>query len=100
MLNNEEINLLARTFKIFGDVTRIKILYSMYNDSLCVQEIAEKINMSVSAVSHQLSILRDARLVKCEKKGKEVYYTLDDDHVKKLLSLCEEHVLERGVKNA
>ena len=97
MINEKYINDLSRTFKIFGDSTRIKIMYNIFDTELCVQEISLKINMTQSAVSHQLSILKDARLVKGVKKGKEVYYSLDDGHVKKLLAVCEEHIKERGV---
>lgn len=96
MKNEEIINELARTFKIFGDVTRIKILYTMFNEELCVQDIAKKIDMTQSAVSHQLSILKAARLVKSRKEGKIVYYSLDDEHVKKILDVGEEHVQERS----
>ena len=95
-MNNEEIiTELERTFKIFGDSTRIKILYTMFEKELCVQDIAGKINMTQSAVSHQLSILKGARLVKSRKDGKIVYYSLDDDHVKKILDVGVEHVSER-----
>ena len=97
MINEKYINDLSRTFEIYGDSTRIKIMYNIFDTELCVQEISLKINMTQSAVSHQLSILKDARLVKGVKKGKEVYYSLDDDHVKKLLAVCEEHIKERGV---
>ena len=94
MINEKYINDLSRTFKIFGDSTRIKIMYNIFDTELCVQEISLKINMTQSAVSHQLSILKDARLVKGVKKGKEVYYSLDDDHVKKIFELGCEHINE------
>ncbi len=94
MKDEKIINNVARTFKIFGDSTRIKILYTMFENEVCVQEIANKISMTQSAVSHQLSILKDARLVKSRKEGKIVYYSLDDDHVKKILGVGIEHVEE------
>ena len=94
MKDEKIINNVARTFKIFGDSTRIKILYTMFENEVCVQEIANKISMTQSAVSHQLSILKDARLVKSRKAGKIVYYSLDDDHVKKILGVGIEHVEE------
>lgn len=96
MENEEIVNNLAKTYKIFGDSTRIKILYAMFEDEVCVQEIANRINMTQSAVSHQLSILKNARLVKSKKEGKVVYYSLDDEHVKKILDVGIEHVKERS----
>ena len=96
MENEQIINNLARIYKIFGDATRIKILYVMFEKEVCVQDIANKINMTQSAVSHQLSILKDARLVKARKEGKIVYYSLDDEHVKKILDVGMEHIKERS----
>ncbi len=90
----ETIIELADTFKVFSDSSRIKILYSIMENSLCVCDIAEKISMTHSAVSHQLKILKQARLVKSEKKGKEVYYSLDDEHIEKILSVVEQHIEE------
>ena len=81
-------------FKILGDSTRIKIILSIGDEEECVSAICEKINMSKSAVSHQLALLRAARLVKYRKIGKEVYYSLDDDHVKLLINSAWEHVNE------
>lgn len=96
MITEDLINKLSRTFKIFGDSTRIKILYTMFDKELCVQDIAKEINMTQSAVSHQLSILKDARLVSATKVGKEVYYSLDDNHVKSILDVGLNHVEERS----
>ena len=95
MENERVVNDLARIYKIFGDSTRIKILYVMFEKEVCVQDIANTINMTQSAVSHQLSILKAASLVKARKEGKVVYYSLDDDHVKKILDVGIEHVKER-----
>ena len=76
---------LADLFKMFGDSTRAKILSCLQHEDLCVGEIAEVLGMTVSAVSHQLRVLRGAKLVKGTKEGKEVKYSLDDDHVIKIM---------------
>lgn len=96
MENKDTIENLARTFKIFGDATRIKIMYTMLDREICVQDIAKYLEMTQSAISHQLSILKGARLIKSRKEGKEVYYSLDDDHVKRILDVGVDHVEERG----
>jgi len=75
---------LAEFFKVFGDTTRIKILCALFSAEMCVCDIAALLGMSQSAISHQLRILKQARLVKYRKDGKVVYYSLDDDHVKKI----------------
>ena len=80
---------LAELFKVFGDSTRIKILYA-----LCVGDLAQLVNISQSAVSHQLKILKDAKLVKFRREGKIIFYMLDDDHVRTMLSMGMEHVEE------
>ena len=85
---------LADLFKVFADTTRIKILYALYDRELCVQDIAQALGISQSAISHQLRVLKDARLVRFRRDGKAVYYALDDDHVRTILSLGMEHVEE------
>ena len=95
----EEIFDLADLFKIFGDSTRIKIIYLIYKNKLCVNDIAQSLDMTHSAVSHQLKNLKSSRLVKSEKQGKEVYYTLDDEHIEKIFRLSLEHIKE-GKSNA
>lgn len=95
----EEMFDLADLFKIFGDSTRIKIIYLIYKNKLCVNDIALKLDMTHSAVSHQLKNLKQARLVKSERMGKEIYYTLDDEHIEKIFSLSLEHIKE-GKYNA
>ena len=85
---------LAELFKVFGDSTRIRILYSLYEGPLCVGDIAQILNLSQSSVSHQLRILKDAKLVRYRREGKIIFYMLDDDHVKTILSLGMEHVEE------
>lgn len=85
---------LAELFKIFGDSTRIKILYALIESELCVGDIAQLLNLSQSAVSHQLRILKDAKLVKFRRDGKVIFYALDDEHVRTILNMGMEHVEE------
>ena len=85
---------LAELFKIFGDSTRIKILYALIESELCVGDIAQLLNLSQSAVSHQLRILKDAKLVKFRREGKIIFYSLDDEHVRNILNMGMEHVEE------
>ncbi len=92
--DDETITELADLFKIFGDSTRTKILTCLHTRSLCVGDIATALNMSVSAVSHQLRVLRVAKLVRGVKEGKEVKYSLDDDHVFKILECGLSHIKE------
>jgi len=83
---------LAEIFKVLGDPTRIKLLALLISDEMCVCDIADALEMGQSAISHQLRVLRNARLVKFRKEGKEAWYSLDDDHVVKLMSQGLEHV--------
>ena len=85
---------LAELFKVFGDSTRIKILYVLFESELCVCDIAQLLGMTQSAVSHQLRILKQARLIKARRDGKIVYYSLADDHVATLLRQGMEHIDE------
>ncbi|AWI34196.1 ArsR/SmtB family transcription factor [Helicobacter apodemus] len=85
---------LAELFKIFGDSSRIRILSLLQQEKLCVNEISFALNLSQSAVSHQLRILRHARLVRYQKQGKEVFYELDDDHIQKIFEQGLEHISE------
>ena len=85
---------IATFFKILADETRLKIIYLINQEELCVCDIAENLNMTHSAVSHQLSILRLARLVKSRKSGKHVYYTLMDEHVKSVVDMAYQHIVE------
>jgi ArsR family transcriptional regulator len=89
-----ELDNIADRFKVFGDKTRIKILYVLHEKELCVCDIAMLLNMNQSAISHQLSILKQAKLIKNRRDGKQVYYTLDDEHVHTILSMCMEHIRE------
>lgn len=85
---------LAELFKVFGDSTRIRILYALFESELCVGDMAQLLGISQSAVSHQLKILKDAKLVKFRREGKIIFYMLDDDHVRTMLSMGMEHVEE------
>ncbi|MEI6757352.1 MAG: helix-turn-helix transcriptional regulator [Chlorobium sp.] len=89
---------LARLFKVLGDYTRVRILNALYHSELCVCDLTSILGMNQSAVSHQLRVLRDARIVKSKKQGKNVLYSLDDTHVAELLRLGSDHILEERVK--
>lgn len=84
MPEEEKLNDLAELFKMFGDLTRIKILYALSEEEMCVCDIASLLNMTQSAISHQLRTLKSSGLVKYRRQGKVVYYSLDDDHVKNI----------------
>lgn len=85
---------LADFYKIFGDTTRVKILYALDKSELCVCDISALLEMTVSAVSHQLKILRDSNLVKTRREGKVVYYSLADHHVQEIIECGMEHISE------
>lgn len=85
---------LAELFKIFGDSTRIKILYTLLQNELSVGELAESLGMTDSAVSHQLKILKDNKLVKYRRDGKSIFYSLSDSHVQSILSQGTDHLGE------
>ena len=91
-MQEEEARLLAEYLKVFGDPDRIRILALLKDREVCVGHIAETLGKTVSAVSHQLGIMRRQRLVRYIKDGKNIYYTLDDDHVVKLLDAATEHI--------
>ena len=92
--NEDSLYDLAELFKVFGDSTRIRILSCLKISELCVNDISEALNMTLSAVSHQLRILKNAKLIKSRKQGKEVYYSLDDDHVEKIIDCGLDHINE------
>ena len=94
MPDEDELYDLAEIFKVFGDSTRIKILYVLFESEMCVCDIAELLGMTQSAISHQLRALKNARLVKARREGKTVFYALADDHVKTIIDQGLEHVLE------
>ncbi len=91
---NDRLLALGEFFKVFGEVSRLKILYLLYDKELSVCEIAQSTGASVSAVSHQLKILKNARLVKFRKEGKNCYYSLSDNHISKILSQGMDHINE------
>ncbi len=95
MLSEDETYELAETFGVLADATRLKIIYALSREVLCVCEIASILGSSISAVSHQLRVLRNMRLVKFRKESRMVYYSLDDDHVHSLLEQGLKHVREQ-----
>lgn len=91
---DEEVYYLAELFKVFADSTRIKILYAISEQELCVMDICQALNMSQSSISHQLRVLKQSRLVKFRRDGRTIYYSLADHHVQTMLSQGMEHVTE------
>jgi len=91
---DEELYDLAELFKVFGDSTRIRILYALFEAEICVCDLAEALGMTQSAVSHQLKILKQARLIKFRREGKSVFYSLADAHVKIMIAQGLEHIEE------
>ena len=85
---------LAELFKVFGDTTRIKILYVLFESEMCVCDIAQLLGMTQSAISHQLRILKQSRLIKFRREGKTVFYSLADDHVRRIIAQGMEHIEE------
>ncbi|MBO6112178.1 MAG: helix-turn-helix transcriptional regulator [Lachnospiraceae bacterium] len=92
--SDEKSRSLAELFKNFGDATRIRILYALYENEICVNDLAELLNMTQSAISHQLRVLKQSRLISSRREGKLIYYSLADEHVRSLLSVGMEHVCE------
>ncbi|MBQ9745477.1 MAG: helix-turn-helix transcriptional regulator [Clostridia bacterium] len=86
---------LADLFKVFGDTTRMKILYSLFESEMCVCAIAELLGMTQSAISHQLKVLKNANLVANRREGKTIYYFLADDHVRTIVAQGFEHLIEK-----
>ncbi len=95
MLSDDLFYKIADFFKILGDTTRMKILYALDKSELCVCDIANVLGMSKSSISHQLSTLRRSGIVRCRKVGKEVYYMLDDEHVKEVTEIGSIHIKHR-----
>ncbi len=94
MPEEETLYDLAELYKVFGDTTRIKILYALFESEMCVCDIAGLLGISISAISHQLRILKQARLVRFRREGKTVFYSLSDDHVRSILGQGMEHITE------
>lgn len=93
--SNQLINTLSDFFKIFGDTTRVKIMCALDKSEMCVGDISVLLDMTVSAVSHQLKILREASLVKTKRQGKIVFYSLADEHVQRIIECGIEHIIEK-----
>lgn len=94
MPDEEELCDLAELFKVFGDSTRIRILFALFQSEICVNDLAAALNMTQSAISHQLRILKQARLVKSRREGKSAVYYLADDHVRTVIDQGREHIEE------
>ena len=92
MFDNEFITEISLFFKILDDNTRVKILFALDHNEMCVCDIANVLNMTKSSISHQLSYLKDLNIVKSRKSGKEVYYSLDDEHVKEVFEVAISHI--------
>lgn len=93
-MREEDLYDLAELFKVFSDSTRIRILYVLFDGEMCVGDISEKLGMTQSAISHQLRVLKQSRLVKAKREGKEIYYSLADDHVRLIVNQGMEHIQE------
>lgn len=90
----DEMYDLAELFKVFGDSTRMKILFALFEEAICVCDLAESLRMTQSAVSHQLKILKQAKLVRARREGKQVIYSLADEHVRTIIAVGREHIEE------
>ena len=94
MPEETELYDLAELFKVFGDSTRIRILFVLFEAEVCVCDLAQALNMTQSAISHQLKILKQNKLVKSRREGKSIFYSLADDHVRTIISMGREHIEE------
>lgn len=94
MTEEDKLYDLAELFKVFGDSTRIRILFVLLNQEVCVCDLAESLSMTQSAISHQLKILKQSKLVKARREGKSVFYSLADSHVKTIIAQGMDHVEE------
>lgn len=90
--SQEMLDNISGVFKVFGDVTRIKILWNLFDNEICVAQIAEKTQMSQSAISHQLKVLKEARLIRSRRDGKNTFYSLNDEHVKRIIEQVMIHL--------
>ncbi len=93
-MSEEKIEDLAELFKVFGDSTRIRILFVLFESEVCVCDLAATLNMTQSAISHQLKILKQSKLVKSRREGKSIFYSLADDHVRTIIAQGSEHIEE------
>lgn len=94
MPDEDELYDLAELFKVFGDSTRIRILFVLFESEVCVCDLAEALNMTQSAISHQLRILKQSKLVTSRREGKQVFYSLADGHVRTIIAQGREHIEE------
>lgn len=94
MPEETELYDLAELFKVFGDSTRIRILFVLFESEVCVCDLAQILNMTQSAISHQLKILKQNKLVKFRREGKSIFYSLADDHVRTIIAMGREHIEE------
>ena len=92
--DEDELYDLAELFKVFGDSTRIRILFVLFEAEVCVCDLAETLHMTQSAISHQLRILKQNKLVKSRREGKSIFYSLADDHVRSIIAQGREHIEE------
>ena len=92
--DEEELYDLAELFKVFGDSTRIRMLYVLFEEEMCVGDMAQVLGMTQSAISHQLKILKNSRLVKSRRDGKQIIYALADEHVRTIIAMGREHIEE------
>ncbi len=93
-MNDEELYDLADLFKMFGDSTRLRILLALSEGETSVGDLAERLQMTVSAVSHQLKTLKSGKLIRSRREGKQVFYALADEHVRSIISMGREHIEE------
>ena len=94
MPDETELYDLAELFKVFGDSTRIRILFVLFETEICVCDLAKALNMTQSAISHQLKILKQSKLVKSRREGKSIFYSLADDHVRAIIAQGRDHIEE------
>ena len=94
MPDEERLYDLAELFKVFGDTTRIRILFALFEENVCVCDLAASLGMTQSAISHQLRLLKQARLVSGRREGKQIIYYLADDHVRTIIRMGMEHIME------
>lgn len=93
MPKDSEIAALSNFFKVLGDPTRVKMMYVMSQGEVCVQNIAQALGMTKSAISHQLRGLKERKIVKCRRDGKNVYYSIDDEHVRQVINIAMAHIM-------
>ncbi len=99
MLSMKLFNKVSNFFKIIGDGTRLRILYALDKNEMCVCDIANLLNMTKSSISHQLKLLKENSLVKSRRDGKIVYYMLDDEHVSSVIEIACEHIMHKEMEN-